>query len=216
MSRRESAAALSSIRSAAGRPALEPDRRPARHRRAGRRLRRSGRGAGRAAAGPPPVSVAPAVQRTVADSEEFSGRLEATEQVELRPRVGRHDRQGALHRRRDGPQGRAAVHHRPAPVRGRGWRAPRRSSPPCKARSELAQSELARADKLLDRRPCRGRNSTSSRRARAPRRPTSRAPRRRCASRASTSTTRRCARRSRAASRAPMSRPATSSASSRC
>jgi RND family efflux transporter MFP subunit len=40
--------------------------------------------------GPPPaapVSVAPAVQRTVSDSEEFSGRLEASEFVELRPRV---------------------------------------------------------------------------------------------------------------------------------
>src|SRR6478735_564287 len=35
----------------------------------------------------PPVSAAPAVQRTVVDSEEFSGRLEATEYVELRPRV---------------------------------------------------------------------------------------------------------------------------------
>ncbi len=40
--------------------------------------------------GPPPapqVSVAPAVQRQVVDSEEFSGRLEAAEFVELRPRV---------------------------------------------------------------------------------------------------------------------------------
>ena len=34
-----------------------------------------------------PVSVAPAVQRSISDSEEFSGRLEATEFVELRPRV---------------------------------------------------------------------------------------------------------------------------------
>jgi membrane fusion protein, multidrug efflux system len=34
-----------------------------------------------------PVSVAPAVQRTISDSEEFSGRLEATEFVELRPRL---------------------------------------------------------------------------------------------------------------------------------
>lgn len=40
--------------------------------------------------GPPPaapVSVVPATQRTVSDSEEFSGRLEASEFVELRPRV---------------------------------------------------------------------------------------------------------------------------------
>jgi multidrug efflux pump subunit AcrA (membrane-fusion protein) len=40
-------------------------------------------------AAPPaaPVSVAPAVQRTISDSEAFSGRLEATEFVELRPRL---------------------------------------------------------------------------------------------------------------------------------
>lgn len=34
-----------------------------------------------------PVSVSPVVQRTVADTEEFSGRIEATEFVELRARV---------------------------------------------------------------------------------------------------------------------------------
>ena len=40
--------------------------------------------------GPPPampVSVSPAVQRTVTDTETFSGRIEAAEFVELRPRV---------------------------------------------------------------------------------------------------------------------------------
>jgi multidrug efflux system membrane fusion protein len=50
----------------------------------------SGKGAD-AQGGPPqaaPVSVAPAVQRTISDSEEFSGRLEASEYVDLRPRVG--------------------------------------------------------------------------------------------------------------------------------
>ena len=120
MSRRDSAAALSSIRSATGRPAwcligalL------------GSAALVAGCGdpaeaQGGPPQGPPPVSVAPAVQRAVAESEEFSGRLEATELVELRPRVVRRDRQGALHRRRDGPQGRPAVHDRPAPVRGRG------------------------------------------------------------------------------------------------
>jgi multidrug efflux system membrane fusion protein len=38
--------------------------------------------------GPAPVSVAPAVQRTLSNTEEFSGRLEAADFVELRPRVG--------------------------------------------------------------------------------------------------------------------------------
>jgi len=77
--------------------------------------------------GPPPaapVSVAPAVTRTVTDHEEFSGRLEATEFVELRPRVG-----GIIG---------SAVHDRPASVPGRGGagrvaahrcRGPRRAGP---------------------------------------------------------------------------------------
>ena len=41
--------------------------------------------------GPPPapaVSVAPAVQKAVTDREEFTGRLEALETVDLRPRIG--------------------------------------------------------------------------------------------------------------------------------
>ena len=37
--------------------------------------------------GPAPVSVVPAVQHSFTDSEKFSGRLEATDFVELRPRV---------------------------------------------------------------------------------------------------------------------------------
>ena len=54
----------------------------------------------------PPVSVAPAVQRTVVDSEEFSGRLEASDYVELRPRVAGtiekiHFSDGALVRKGD-------------------------------------------------------------------------------------------------------------------
>ncbi|MBC7939278.1 MAG: biotin/lipoyl-binding protein, partial [Chitinophagaceae bacterium] len=53
-------------------------------------------GAAEAQGGPPqapPVSVSPAVQRQVIDSEEFSGRLEATDYVELRPQVaGRIDK----------------------------------------------------------------------------------------------------------------------------
>lgn len=36
----------------------------------------------------PPVSVAPAVQRSVQTHDEFTGRLEATETVDIRPRVG--------------------------------------------------------------------------------------------------------------------------------
>ena len=69
--------------------------------------------------GPAPVSVAPAVQRNDTDNEEFSGRLEAAEFVELRPlaaEVARLESQLLAAR----------------------------------LRAELASTELARAQKLLD------------------------------------------------------------------
>ena len=42
---------------------------------------------GPGAFGPPPVSVAPAVQRQVQEFDEFTGRLEAPQSVDVRPRV---------------------------------------------------------------------------------------------------------------------------------
>jgi RND family efflux transporter MFP subunit len=41
-----------------------------------------------AAAAPPPVTVAQPVKRTVTDWDEFTGRFEAVEEVQIRPRVG--------------------------------------------------------------------------------------------------------------------------------
>jgi multidrug efflux system membrane fusion protein len=41
-----------------------------------------------AAAAPPPVTVAQPVKRTVTDWDEFTGRFDAVEQVQIRPRVG--------------------------------------------------------------------------------------------------------------------------------
>jgi RND family efflux transporter MFP subunit len=41
-----------------------------------------------AAAAPPPVTVAEPVKRTVTDWDEFTGRFEAVEEVQIRPRVG--------------------------------------------------------------------------------------------------------------------------------
>ena len=97
----------------------------------------------------PPVSVAPAVQRPVADSEEFSGRLEAAEYVELRPRVGGtiekvHFVDGALVRKGD-----LLFSIDPRPFEAEAARAQSQLTS-MKARFELAQSELARAQKLLD------------------------------------------------------------------
>jgi RND family efflux transporter MFP subunit len=97
----------------------------------------------------PPVSVAPAVQRSITDSEEFSGRLEATEYVELRPRVSGtidkvHFVDGALVRR-----GEPMFTIDPRPFEAEVARA-QSALASNKAKLELAQTELARAQKLLD------------------------------------------------------------------
>jgi multidrug efflux system membrane fusion protein len=87
MSQRASGAALSFIRAAAGRPAPGLIGALLLAAAAVAGCGDPAEAQGGRPQGPPPVSVAPAVQRAVAESEEFSGRLEATELVELRPRV---------------------------------------------------------------------------------------------------------------------------------
>lgn len=102
--------------------------------------------------GPPPaapVSVAPAVQRAVSDSEQFSGRLEAAEFVELRPRVpglieGVHFTDGALV-----SKGQLLFSIDPRPFEAEASRADSQRAAAV-ARAELARTELARAQKLLD------------------------------------------------------------------
>lgn len=111
-------------------------------------------GQAEAQGGPPPaapVSVAPAVQRTVSDSEEFSGRLEASEFVELRPRVAGtidqvHFTDGALVKK-----GQLLFS-----IDSRGFAADvaRAESQlaAVNARAELAQTELKRAQTLVQAR----------------------------------------------------------------
>ena len=102
--------------------------------------------------GPPPaapVSVSPAVQRTISDTEEFSGRIEATEFVELRPRVA-----GTVERVHfaDGAfvtKGQALFTIDARPFQAELARAESQLVV-AKARAELANAELARARKLLD------------------------------------------------------------------
>ena len=105
-------------------------------------------GAQGGAPGPAPVSVAPAVQRSVADQEEFSGRLEAAEFVELRPRVGGivekvHFQDGALVTR-----GQLLFSIDPRPYAAEVARLESQLLA-ARSRAELAGSELARAQQLL-------------------------------------------------------------------
>ncbi len=112
----------------------------------------AGCGGADAQGGPPPaapVSVAPAVQRSVSDSEVFSGRLEATEFVELRPRVAGtvervHFADGALV-----AKGQLLFTIDPRPLEAEVARAESQRAAAV-ARAELARSELARAQTLLD------------------------------------------------------------------
>ncbi len=102
--------------------------------------------------GPPPaapVSVAPAVQRTISDSEEFSGRLEATEFVELRPRVAGtvdkvHFADGAMV-----SKGQLLFTIDPRPFAAEVARA-QSQLVSAKAKADLANTEVTRAQKLLD------------------------------------------------------------------
>jgi RND family efflux transporter MFP subunit len=109
-------------------------------------------GAADAQGGPPPaapVSVAPAVERQVADHEEFSGRLEAAEFVELRPRVAGtiervHFADGAMVKK-----GERLFTIDPRPFQAELARAGSQRAAAL-SRAELAKSELARAQQLLD------------------------------------------------------------------
>ncbi len=102
--------------------------------------------------GPPqaaPVTVAPAVKRTVNDSEEFSGRLEAIDYVELRPRVSGtidkvHFIDGAMVKR-----GELLFTIDPRPFEAELARAQSQLTS-TKSKSELAQSQLVRARSLLE------------------------------------------------------------------
>jgi len=98
-----------------------------------------------------PVSVAPAVTRSVLDSEEFSGRLEATEYVELRARVGGtiekvHFTDGAMVQK-----GQLLFSIDPQPFAAEVARAESLLAA-AQSRAELAKSELGRAQQLLDSR----------------------------------------------------------------
>ena len=96
-----------------------------------------------AAAAATPVSVATVEQRDIALWDEFSGRLEAVERVEVRSRVAGAVQAVALPRRRAGEAGRPADHHRPGALRRRGR--PRAGAGRGRAGARAADQGRARA-----------------------------------------------------------------------
>ena len=82
-----------------------------------------------ASAALPQVTVAEVIHRPLREWQEFSGRLQAVNTVEIRPRVARLRRSRCVHGRRARQERPAAVPDRPAPVPG-GSRAARRRAQP--------------------------------------------------------------------------------------
>ena len=66
---------------------------------------------------PPSVSVAPALEREIAEWDEFSGRFEAVDQVEIRPRVSGYIKRIAFAEGKDVRKGEVLVEIDPRPYR---------------------------------------------------------------------------------------------------
>jgi RND family efflux transporter MFP subunit len=97
----------------------------------------------------PPVSVAPAIERAIADREEFTGRLQAPETVDIRARIAGtvervHFRDGAAVKK-----GQLLFTIDPRPYRAEVARAESQLAA-ARSRAGLAKAELARAQNLLD------------------------------------------------------------------
>jgi len=101
-----------------------------------------------AAAGGPPISAAAVLEKQVAETQEFSGRLEAIEQVQIRPRVNGYItainfKPGSVVKKGD-----VLFVIDPRPFQAEADRAEAAANS-ARAKAELAKLELVRAEKLL-------------------------------------------------------------------
>ncbi len=99
-------------------------------------------------AGGPPVTAAAVIERAVVETQEFSGRVEAVERVEIRPRVSGfiasvHFQPGAEVKKGD-----LLFVIDPRPYEAEASRA-QAAAQAARARADLAKVELARAEKLV-------------------------------------------------------------------
>lgn len=104
--------------------------------------------AGQQPAGGPPVSAAAVIEKSILETQEFSGRLEAVEHVEIRPRVSGfiasvHFKPGAEVKKGD-----LLFVIDPRPYEAEANRA-EAAALAARARAELARVELIRAEKLV-------------------------------------------------------------------
>ncbi|WP_020653080.1 efflux RND transporter periplasmic adaptor subunit [Massilia niastensis] len=101
-----------------------------------------------AAAGGPPVSAALVVEQAVTETQEFSGRLEAIDRVEIRPRVAGFITAVNLRPGAEVKKGEVLFEIDPRPFQAEAERAGAAAAA-ARARAELARLELDRAAKLV-------------------------------------------------------------------
>jgi multidrug efflux system membrane fusion protein len=96
----------------------------------------------------PPVSSAAVVEKAVAETQEFSGRLEAVERVEIRPRVSGFITAVNFKPGAEVKKGEVLFVIDPRPYQAEADRA-EAAAKSARAKAELARLELARAERLL-------------------------------------------------------------------
>jgi multidrug efflux system membrane fusion protein len=101
-----------------------------------------------AAAGGPPVSAAIVVEKAIAETQEFSGRLEAIDVVAIRPRVSGFITAVNFKSGSEVKKGDVLFEIDPRPLQAEAERAEAAANA-ARARADLARLELARAEKLL-------------------------------------------------------------------
>jgi multidrug efflux system membrane fusion protein len=101
-----------------------------------------------AAAAGPPVSAAVVVEKSIAETQEFSGRLEPIERVEIRPRVDGFITEVNVKPGAEVKKGQVLFVIDPRPFKAEADRASA-AAEAARARAELARLELNRADKLV-------------------------------------------------------------------
>ena len=98
---------------------------------------------------PPAVTVAPVLQRDVAEWDEFSGRLQAVDQVEIRPRVSGYIRRVTFDEGREVRKGEVLFQIDPRPYQADLERAAAELEQ-ARTAADLAAREVARAEKLVN------------------------------------------------------------------
>ncbi|HUR94087.1 MAG TPA: efflux RND transporter periplasmic adaptor subunit [Gemmatimonadales bacterium] len=97
---------------------------------------------------PPAVTVAPVLERDIAEWDEFSGRLEAVDQVEIRPRVSGYIRRVTFAEGREVRKGEVLFEIDPRPYQADLERAQAQLEQ-ARTAADLAAREVGRAEKLV-------------------------------------------------------------------